>query len=129
MNGRNFPLGSVLTVTTGRTLCEVGQIYEILNFMTGDNLFTHQLPRASEECTEPLLKQHPQLADVVVPETINSWETCNAWLATQTEKFGAELHVQQLAPNDHTRIDPLTELAQMTDKPIITVVVDGGDDT
>ena len=47
---KTFDLGTVLTVTTGRLLTDIGNLYEILNFMTGDDLMTHQLPRATEAC-------------------------------------------------------------------------------
>ena len=39
-------------------------IYDILNFLTGDNLYTHQLPRAMREC-EPWLRA--QLAPKLFP--------------------------------------------------------------
>lgn len=122
---KKFNLGAVLTVTTGRLLCPIDELYQILDHMTGDQLFTHQLPRAGEECKEPLLQQHPHLRDVVVPP-INSEEDCLEWLTQQSRYFGAELEVAPLNPDDHTSIDPLTELAQMTSKPIIPVIVDGG---
>ena len=116
---RKFPLATVLTITTGKLLCDVGEVYEILNYMTSDDLMTHQLPRAGRECAGPLLDQHPELANVVVPDSVNSWETVKAFLATL--KFDAELSVEPLDGEDHTYIDPLMELAQMTDKPIIVI--------
>lgn len=122
---RQFPLGAVLTVTTGIVLCQVDGIYEILNYLTGDDLFTHQLPRASEECRDPLLAQHPRLAEIVVPKGLNTFERVDAWLSEQAKKYGALIDLEPVAAEDHTRIDPLTELEQMTDKPIIPIVVDG----
>ena len=50
---RQFPLRTILTVTTGRLLTKakgprdngIGDLYEILGYMTGDNgVMTHQLP-------------------------------------------------------------------------------------
>jgi hypothetical protein len=58
-----YHISDVLTVTTGRLVSNrhIDSVYDILNFLTGDELFTHQLPRASREC-EPWLKaQYPQL--------------------------------------------------------------------
>ena len=51
---REFPLGVVLSITTGKLLCPIGDVYDILNFLTGDNLFTHQLPRAMREWAQKL---------------------------------------------------------------------------
>jgi hypothetical protein len=38
-----FTLGEVLSITHGKLLCPIDRVYEILNFMTGDDLYTHQL--------------------------------------------------------------------------------------
>lgn len=67
---KSFPVVVVLTVTTGRLLCEMEDVYDILNFMTGDNLFTHQLPRASDQCSPWLLKWYPELAEAGIPANL-----------------------------------------------------------
>ncbi|MBE5453474.1 hypothetical protein E3G52_000338 [Mycobacteroides abscessus] len=120
---RMFGLGAIVTVITGRMLAaDIGDIYKLLNFMTGDNLFTHQLPRASAECTPILLEQHPQLADIAVPDLPDA-DAYMAYLAGLEDTYGAELPVTQLPADAHTHINPLVELANMMPgKPIITVV-------
>lgn len=117
-----FNLGAVLTVTTGRLLCSFDDLYGILNHMTGDNLFTHQLPRASEACEKPLLAQFPQLADVQVPEVLSGKDDVEAWLNTQQTVYGDTFDVEPLESWRH--IDPITELAGKTGKPVIPVVID-----
>lgn len=120
---RRFPLGTILTVTTGRLLCPIGDLYQILDYMTGDQLFTHQLPRAADECKGPLLEQHPELSYIEVPQ-MSGEEQCLAWLAVQTLQYGDHLPVTPLADRDHTVIDPLVELEMMAPgKPVITVVL------
>lgn len=59
---REFHLGDVLSITTGRLISPRGieGVYDILRFMTGQDLFTHQLPRAMTEMKPRLLAQHPQ---------------------------------------------------------------------
>lgn len=121
---RTFPLGVILSVTTGIVLAEIGDVHEFLDFMTGDQLLTHQLPRASEECKEPLLQQFPQLEGVQVPP-ISDWAECEAFLKYQGAIRGSFFEVRPLDPDDHTSIDPLVELKQMTDAPIIAVRMDG----
>ncbi|MFA4050928.1 MULTISPECIES: DUF7736 domain-containing protein [Mycobacteroides] len=120
---RMFGLGAILTVTTDRMLArDIGDIYELLNFMTGDNLFTHQLPRAAGECKPALLEQHPQLADIAVPDLPDA-NAYMAYLAGLEDTYDAELAVTPLPDDDHTHIDPLSELADMMpDKPMIVVV-------
>lgn len=58
---KTFPLAQVLSITTGRLLCDMDGIYEILNHITGDNLFTHVLPRACRFAAPLILKDHPNL--------------------------------------------------------------------
>lgn len=120
---RTFGLGAILTVTTDRMLvADIGDIYALLNFMTGDNLFTHQLPRAATECKPALLEQHPQLTDITVPDMPDA-DAYMAYVARLEDTYGAELPVTPLPADGHTHIDPLTELADMMpDKPIIAVI-------
>lgn len=115
-----FTLGAVLTVTTGKLLCPIDELYQILNHMTGDNLMTHQLIRAGDVCKGPLLAQFPQLAGIEVPK-LQGEDAYRAWLAEQQGAHGEHFDVEPLESWEH--INPLTELAEMVgDKPIITVV-------
>lgn len=72
---RAFPLADVLTVTTGRLLSHrhVAGLYEILNFLTGDDLMTHQLGRATEACRPSIVAQHSWLADDIDTADLFSW--------------------------------------------------------
>ncbi len=123
-----FHLGDILSVTTGRLVSNrhIDGVYDVLNHMTGDNLFTHQLPRASEECKPHLMAQHPDLAEVPVPDEFDGVAHVESWLAEQVARFGEYRDVAPLAAGDHTRIDPLTELQMMRPgMPTVGVVVDG----
>jgi hypothetical protein len=48
--------------------CDIGGVYEILNHMTGQSLFTHQLPEASRKCAPVLMQAFPQLAGIDLGE-------------------------------------------------------------
>jgi hypothetical protein len=124
---RDFHIGDVLSITTGMLVSpsHMRGIYQILNWMTGDNLYTHQLPRAADECQKPLLEQHPDLADVQLPDEFNGEEHVRAWLAEQVEHFGETRSVAPLDPGDHTHINPFVELQMMAPHvPIIGVEID-----
>ena len=138
-----FHISDVLSVTTGRLVSSrhMDGIYEILNFLTGDTLFTHQLPRAMREC-EPWLKtQYPQLmADS--PEMAVSIEVlkgnlastpqnkaaigraCVAWVEGVRRKFELPemLPVHEMGADMHTQIDPIEELEAMVGKDKIIAV-------
>jgi hypothetical protein len=126
-----FALGAVLSVVTGVVLTDdFGQIHELLDHMTGDALFTHQLPRAADECAAEVYRQHPQLRELAVPEFAEPTRvTVPAWMDKQVARFGASLPVAPLSAGDHTRIDPLTEMAMnYPDVAVIPVVIDGPED-
>lgn len=121
--GKNFHIGVILSIT-GESLMSPTQppiqgVYEILNFMTGDSIYTHQIPRVCRECRPALLAQYPALAnwvDDVTPENVVRR------LADAVKQFGAELSVEPLAKDDHERIDPVSELAETIHPDKITVL-------
>ena len=121
---KTFHVGDILTVTDGHLVSPngVGGLYDILNWMTGESLFTHQLPRASRECEDNLKAQHPDLAEVVFPAGEHTEESVLAWLAGIVEQFGETREVAPLPPGDHTSIDPVTELRMMRPDADIIVV-------
>lgn len=117
-----FHLGDILSVTTERLLSPQGMsgLYEILNFMTNDNLYTHQLGRAAEECKPYLLEQMPWLTEIDV-DGVNS-DNFKWWIKGQVEKYGEYHEVIPIHFEDHTVIDPLDELKTMVgESKIITI--------
>lgn len=131
MDTREFHIGDILSVTTGALVSprHVGGVYDLLGFMTGEPLMTHQLPRASRECEPSLRAQFPDLACVEVPSPWPDGDPQTVvlgWLAEQVERYGETRQVEPLPPEDHTRIDPISELRMMRpDLPIVAVVDDG----
>jgi hypothetical protein len=110
---RAFHIGDILSITGDKLVSPrlVEGVYDILNFMTGDSLYTHQLPRAMRECRPHLLKQHPELASV--DESNVTAETWRAWLDEQIKRFGETLPVTPVPADSHEFIDPVSELAEM----------------
>lgn len=116
---RTFPLGQVLSVTTGILLCEMSEVYDILNYMTQDNLFTHQLPRAAEVCKPAILEQHPILKKVSSDGFSKTrWKI---WLDKQYEQFPAEYTITPV--KEWESRNPIEEAAEMVgvDKLIVAV--------
>jgi hypothetical protein len=104
---KDFHIGALLTVATGKflTLGGLKELYEIYSFMTGEDLFTHQLPRAMEQCQPVLLEQYPQFKNIDVPALNKT--NIGDWLKIQAEQFGEILPVKQLV--NHEPIDPIVE--------------------
>lgn len=70
MNQKAFQISQVLSITTGRLCCDMGGVYEILNFVTGDELYTHVLPRACRFAGPLILEQFPELAKAGTEESL-----------------------------------------------------------
>lgn len=109
---RSFHIGDILSITTGRLVApgHMSAVHEILDWMTGDSLFTHQLPRASDECGPALREQHPDLGAVEAPEFADPAHV-DRWLTEQVDRFGERREVSALAVGGHAFIDPIAELA------------------
>lgn len=112
---REFHIGDILSITTGYLLSprHMDGIYDILDYMTGDELSTLQLPRASRECESSLREQHPDLAAVDVPERFEGLAHVDRWLGDLVLKHGEKRVVMPLDPEEHTVIDVITEAQMM----------------
>lgn len=123
---REFHICDVLSITGEKLVAPRGveAVYDLLNYMTGDSLFTHQLPRGARECRPWLLKQHPFLGaisdDEVTPENVQDW------IARVVAEHGEMLSIEPLPPGEHERIDPVSELVEKI-HPDRIVVVGGAD--
>jgi hypothetical protein len=128
---KSFDLGDVLTISTGFMVAASGinAVYEMLNFMTNDSLFTHQLPRAMKECQPYLVRQYPFLGSPELAAAVLELEKemaapnlsgeerriqCMQWVALQKERYGSSLMIEPIPADDHTRVkDPAAELGKM----------------
>lgn len=111
---RGFPLADILTMTTGRLLSHrgMGGVYDIANFMTGDNLMTHQLPRAGDVCGPALLAQHPNLAGVEPSPDLDEANLLT-WIRDAEREHGEELPVTPLESGVWVHRNPIEELCDM----------------
>ncbi len=120
---RAFHLGDVLSITTGRLVSprHMEGVYDILGFMTGESLFTHQLPRACRECAPLLLAHYPALADIEVPARFEP-EDVVPWLAEQAAKFGEALDVRPMTTREPQYDTPIGDLVEMVGAEKVLVV-------
>lgn len=109
-----FHIGDLLSISTGRLVSpdHIGGVYNILNFLTGDDLYTHQLPAACDAVRPSLLEQHPWLATVEPPEEFTDDDHVWSWLEEQVEKHG-ERHELTAIPEVWGNHDPLEDLINM----------------
>ena len=119
---RDFHIGDILSVTTGCLVSPrlIEGVCDILNFMTGESLYTHQLPRVCSEAGPAILRQHPALANVDTSAVDgDNWRT---WLDARIAEFGETLPIERMTVDEHERIDPLSELAGKVSPDRIIVV-------
>ena len=140
---KQFDLSDVLSITTERLVSSrhMEGVYDILNWMTDDNLFTHQLPRASRECKPWLLRWFPEL--LAINESIPQLQRmiderggdvgCPLWVANLIAVGAAKAvyDVPRIPRDDHEQIDFYDELVQMrgTDEGILLVKADDEETT
>lgn len=122
---KEYGLDDILTITTSILLSSrhMDGVYDILGYMTGEELFTHQLPRAARECAPELLRQHPRLAAVKLDEDASlSKEDVEKFVAEQVKLFGEKLPVRPLTTHAGPHANPIEELADMVGPERIIVI-------
>lgn len=112
METKAFATADVLGTITGRLLGEIGGIYQVLNWMTGESVYTHQLPRIGREARPVILAMHPQLQQAMDEREQISPENWREWLQTWEDRYGPTIAVPKFNADTHERIDPLSELAE-----------------
>ena len=134
---KSFPLRVLLTVTTGRLLTEpngdsdngIGDLYELLWWMTSDDPCTHQLVRFAEVCKPHLMRWFPELAACSCKQSLdnldkwcssdrtrNKSEAMKMWLTElhlMLPELKDEYDVPRMPEGSHASKDPLAELAVM----------------
>lgn len=142
MTTKPFHLGDILSATTGILVSPrgIGGVYEILNFLTGDNLFTHQLPRGVEICGPFLLEKYPKIRpyhdDCLSAARGPGWgeATAEAWMIAAAAKFcvgprfAPYLELEPMPEGQWLRIDPVQEARAMMGDERVVVVELGGEE-
>lgn len=143
METKRFDLRTILSVTTGRLLTKsqgpkdngIGDLYELLGWMTNDSPFTHQLPRFGDECKPWLLRWFPELAIAGESAAMAALDELlklhggekagEGWFATIRLKYRleAEYDVPRIPQDDHEHKNPYDEMVTMrgTDEGIVIV--------
>jgi hypothetical protein len=110
-NVQYFTTNVVLSISHEKLLCDIGEVYRICDFLTGDELYTHQLPRAHRILQPWVLEQHPELREW--DETNIGPENWQYYVGLAKEKFGESLPLTPLPREQWTHINPVDEAEAM----------------
>lgn len=120
MDERSFHVGDVLSVTAGLLLSprHMDGVYDILNFLTGDNLWTHQLPRACSAAGPWLLEKYPALRaptdEAREAAKRDDWMVAHQqWLIDAAVRHGSHFTIEPMPPGSWLRVDPVKEAQAM----------------
>lgn len=98
METKTFNTLDLLSITTGRHVSsEFSNVYEILGWMMGCDLWTHELPAASDICKPHLIKLFPELVlTLAAGKALDKWlkhaptcpeEAVKMWFTEQKMMF------------------------------------------
>ena len=88
---KQFDLGAILNITTGKLLTSMDDVYEILNYLTENNVFTHEIPKVMDRAKLYILSKYPELKDVDMNISINNLEETQKFVYAQKKVYGEKL--------------------------------------
>lgn len=109
---KEFATCDVLSTVTGTLIGKIDGVYEVLNWMTGESVYTHQIPRISREAVPVLVARHPALHQAIDEAAQVNRENWQQWRQTWEDRYGPTIAVPKFNAGAHERIDPLSELAE-----------------
>lgn len=138
MTARSFHIGDLLTVVDGRLVSpnHIGGVYEVVDFVTGQQHMTHQLGRAAQVVKPWLLEQHPWLTDVEfsyeIPDGASNEQAGDiiaTWLAGEAAVWGEFHEVEPMPFGAYVGREPIAELREMAPHAEIISVELPGDES
>jgi len=114
---KEFDLGTVLSITTGRLFTDLDNVYSALNYLTGDNIYTHQIARVVKVAGPYVLSKYPQLEGVGSDLVVNSEEDVITFLKEQKKIYGNKFALTPMTKEDgYSYVDPIEEIVQIKSK-------------
>lgn len=109
MNAKSFPVPVIVSATHRHLLCDSGfsSVHELIEWVCGEPVWTHQIPRVFESVRDGVFRQHPQLR-------IFSSGGCDEtnWQKYRDEAirlFGESLKIEHGSAAGYEPIHPLDE--------------------
>ena len=121
MNTKEFHVGDILSITTGRLVSLKGMdgVYEILNYMTGEILHTVGIPRAADDALPYLIQQLPWLVEVnklfeeLEKQEDFDWHEVMTIVEELGKRYGITHQIYPIPQEDRERLTLEEELARI----------------
>lgn len=117
MESKEFDLGIILSLTTGRIFAKLDKIYDAVDYLTNDKIYTHQMIRVLPILKEYVLSTYPELRGIGEEEKFENVSEIQLFLKEQKEKFGNSLKLSQISKDmGYQHIDPIIEASFLLQK-------------
>jgi len=117
---REFRTAAVLSAVYGWLLCDIGEVYDVLSFLTGRSVFTHELPSAGKQAAPHVFAQLPAIAGLELSHVTR--ENWREELAILEARFGPTLTLAPIGWNALADKSPLETLTEMVGEDRVIVV-------
>jgi len=117
-----FATADVLSVITGTLIADISGVYEVLSWMTGESVYTHQIPRISREAEPVLLAVHPALAQAIEEAEQVTTENWREWRGRWEARYGMTIVVPKFTADQHEYREPVSEAVEMLHPSRVAVV-------
>lgn len=109
---KEFPTPAVIGTATGRLICPIEQVYEVSQFMAGEPVWTHQLPRVGREIEAHLRATRPDLVPTLDEAKGINRDNWQDFRDRFIARLGSTIALEPMTAAEHERIDPVSELAE-----------------
>ncbi len=87
-----FKTTGVLSVSTGRLLGDIDDVYKVISFLCGRDVFTHELAYYGDAASQALRSAIPDLPGNEEAKCV-SRENYKEWLLQWQDRFGATIEI------------------------------------
>jgi len=114
METKSFHIGDLISVVTHRLVSpdHIGGVYNVVDYVTGEEHMTHQLPRVVDVVAPWLVGQHPWLGDIEVPAGLRGEEDVYQWLAQAVAEHGERHEVKPMPFGMYVGREPIAEFRE-----------------
>lgn len=88
---KEFDLGAILNITSGRLFTNMDDIHEVLEYLTGNDMYKHMIPESAALAKAYCLLLHPELQGVGKDVKIKNQKDADKFVAEQKKIFGETL--------------------------------------